>query len=40
MESFAAAGYDEVYVAKMGPHSADMIQAYGRVAPVTIARRG
>jgi G6PDH family F420-dependent oxidoreductase len=29
LRSFAAAGYDEVYVANMGPHHQEMIQAYG-----------
>lgn len=34
-EPFVEAGYDEVYVANMGPHYADMIAAYGeRVLPV------
>ena len=30
MQSFVAAGYDEVYVANMGPHYREMIDAYGR----------
>ncbi|MGH3478681.1 MAG: hypothetical protein ACRDQD_17825 [Nocardioidaceae bacterium] len=30
IQAFAAAGYDEVYVADMGPHHQQMIQAYGR----------
>jgi hypothetical protein len=30
MRSFVDAGYDEVYVANMGPHYLDMIAAYGR----------
>jgi G6PDH family F420-dependent oxidoreductase len=30
MQSFLAAGYDEVYVANMGPHHDRMIEAYGR----------
>ena len=30
MRSFVLAGYDEVYVANMGPHYKDMIEAYGR----------
>jgi G6PDH family F420-dependent oxidoreductase len=30
MQAFAAAGYDEVYVANMGPHYRQMIEAYGR----------
>ena len=30
MQSFVDAGYDEVYVANMGPHYAPMIEAYGR----------
>ena len=32
MDAFAPyvdAGYDEVYVANMGPHYADMIRSYG-----------
>lgn len=30
LRSFVDAGYDEVYVAPMGPHYLDMIEAYGR----------
>jgi G6PDH family F420-dependent oxidoreductase len=30
MRSFVSAGYDEVYVANMGPHYREMIEAYGR----------
>jgi G6PDH family F420-dependent oxidoreductase len=30
LRSFVAAGYDEVYVANMGPHYREMIEAYGR----------
>ncbi len=30
MAKFVAAGYDEVYVANMGPHFREMIAAYGR----------
>ena len=30
MRSFVSAGYDEVYVANMGPHYEEMIEAYGR----------
>jgi G6PDH family F420-dependent oxidoreductase len=30
MRSFVSAGYDEVYVANMGPHYKEMIEAYGR----------
>jgi G6PDH family F420-dependent oxidoreductase len=30
LRSFVDAGYDEVYVACMGPHALDMIEAYGR----------
>jgi G6PDH family F420-dependent oxidoreductase len=30
MRSFVTAGYDEVYVANMGPNYAEMIEAYGR----------
>jgi G6PDH family F420-dependent oxidoreductase len=30
MRSFVSAGYDEVYVANMGPHYREMIVAYGR----------
>jgi G6PDH family F420-dependent oxidoreductase len=29
LRSYVAAGYDEVYVANMGPHYLDMIRAYG-----------
>jgi G6PDH family F420-dependent oxidoreductase len=30
LRSYVAAGYDEVYVANMGPHYREMIEAYGR----------
>jgi G6PDH family F420-dependent oxidoreductase len=30
LRDYAEAGYDEVYVANMGPHYLDMIQAYGQ----------
>lgn len=30
LRTFVDAGFDEVYVANMGPHHADMIRAYGR----------
>jgi G6PDH family F420-dependent oxidoreductase len=30
LRSYVDAGYDEVYVANMGPHYLDMIEAYGR----------
>lgn len=30
LREYAAAGYDEVYVANMGPHYGPMIEAYGR----------
>jgi G6PDH family F420-dependent oxidoreductase len=30
LRAYAAAGYDEVYVANMGPHYLPMIEAYGR----------
>jgi hypothetical protein len=30
LRSFASAGYDEVYVANMGPNYREMIDAYGR----------
>jgi hypothetical protein len=30
MRSFVSAGYDEVYVANMGPNYREMIEAYGR----------
>ncbi|MDX6374952.1 MAG: hypothetical protein QOD98_3940 [Nocardioidaceae bacterium] len=30
LRDYVEAGYDEVYVANMGPHYLDMIQAYGR----------
>ena len=30
MRSYVSAGYDEVYVANMGPHYKEMIEAYGR----------
>ena len=36
---FVEAGFDEIYVANMGPHYADMIQAYGKeVLPAVRAR--
>jgi G6PDH family F420-dependent oxidoreductase len=39
MLSFVEAGYDEVYVANMGPHYTDMIAAYGSDVLPEVRRR-